>query len=277
MKTKLMTLAVMCFIATATSFAQTSEKVHKIENGETIESIAEKYGVTPDDIKDANPNAGDYFFAGMSIKIPEKPVTTEDTETTVKQEPIVEDNAANAFFNNSIDLQTYRSENKSTVEPYDFNYWGFSYTSSFEEADKGAYYIEQQAFITGSNWGIEWGMGANYGLIDSDYASILFKVGAAYGYVISENMLLATSFCFDGNWHGTGEYTETVYVDSNASWGGRYVDVTRKGDNEFDWGLSLKPQLVFKTGKIRPHLGFSFNWTEATKKINVGFIVGIGF
>ena len=72
MKTRLMTLAVICFIATATSFAQTSEKVHKIKNGETIESIAEKYGVTIDDIKNADPNAGGYFYIGMSINIPEK-------------------------------------------------------------------------------------------------------------------------------------------------------------------------------------------------------------
>ena len=55
---------------TLTAAAQTKTVTHEIKRGETIESIARSYGTTVEAIKQANPNAGDYFFAGMKIQVP---------------------------------------------------------------------------------------------------------------------------------------------------------------------------------------------------------------
>ena len=68
---------VICMLATLTCNAQ-STKEHVIERGETIETIADKYGVTIDDITNANPEIKDMFFAGMVIRIPE---STSDTSS----------------------------------------------------------------------------------------------------------------------------------------------------------------------------------------------------
>lgn len=53
------------------SFAQTADREHTIQRGETIESIAKMYNVTQQQILDANPLAKDMFYAGMVIKIPQ--------------------------------------------------------------------------------------------------------------------------------------------------------------------------------------------------------------
>ena len=272
MKTKLMTIIAMCIMVTATAFAQTSEKMHKIEKGETIESIAQKYGVTVEDIQKANPNAGGYFFTGMSIKIPEKVDANEGKTTTEMPVAITEENT----MLEQVDTDNKVFNNLTTKDPCSFNFTGATYIASFEAADKGAYYFNWQIFSS-SGWGAEFGLGANYGLIESDYAGVFFRAGGAYGYAITDKILLSTSFCFEGNYHGTGEYIESGYSNSNANWGGHYYEVTRKGDLKFDWGLSFNPQIVFKMGKMLPHAGLSFNWSQGTKKIDVGFIVGVGF
>ena len=152
--------------------------------------------------------------------------------------------------------------------------YGVSYTSTFEDADKGAYYFESK-FITSSGWGGEFGVGANYGIIDSDYASIFFKLGPSYSVAISEKVLLNTSFCFDAGISSTPEYTVKEWHESH--WGSSWVDVKKGGEEVFSWGLSLNPRLIFKVGKVYPQAGLTFVWSKDTKKINTGFVIALGF
>lgn len=272
-KFRFITLLLVCTFSVITAFAQDYVS-HKIAKGETLYSIAEKYGVTVDDIKKANPKVGNYFYAGLTIQIPNKGTTNvqHENKTSLLNH---ETKSSNLNFNQ----QTGQSNEKiisSTTDPFDFSFWGFEYVAPFEETDKGGYYFNWQVFYR-SGWGVEFGIGANYGLIDSDFAGTLYRLGIIYGYALSEKILLSTSFGFDGSYHGTGTYIESGYSNSSANWGGHYYEVERKGDLKFDWGLSLKPQLIFKTGKIMPHVGLSFNWSKETKEIETGFVVGIGF
>ena len=66
---------------TLTAAAQTKTVTHEIKRGETIESIARSYGTTVEAIKQANPNAGDYFFAGMKIQVPVAETVGRPAET----------------------------------------------------------------------------------------------------------------------------------------------------------------------------------------------------
>lgn len=155
--------------------------------------------------------------------------------------------------------------------------WDFSYSSTFEDADKGAYYFGGR-FVSPSGWGGEWNVGANYGIIDSDYASIFFKLGPSYSVAISEKVLFNTSFCFDVGVSSTPEYTVKEFYDGHfAPPGGTWVDVKKGGDTEFSWGLSLNPRLIFKVGKVYPQAGLTFVWSKDTKKINTGFVIALGF
>ena len=155
--------------------------------------------------------------------------------------------------------------------------WDFSYSSTFEDADKGAYYFGGR-FVSPSGWGGEWSVGANYGIIDSDYASIFFKLGPSYSVAISEKVLLNTSFCFDAGISSTPTYTEKKWVESIIKPGYfAEVDVKKGGDTVFSWGLSLNPRLIFKVGKVYPQAGLTFVWSKDTKKINTGFVIALGF
>ncbi len=44
--------------------------IHTVLEGETIETIANAYGVSADDLRSANPNSGALFYAGMKLTIP---------------------------------------------------------------------------------------------------------------------------------------------------------------------------------------------------------------
>lgn len=63
-------LAVVMSFATSLS-AQTINE-HTVVTGETLQSIATKYGVTVTELKAANTGLNEYVFAGMVLKLPSK-------------------------------------------------------------------------------------------------------------------------------------------------------------------------------------------------------------
>lgn len=75
-------LFTLFIISVIISQAQTM-KTHIIQRGETIESIAKKYGITVDDLKKENPTIEKMHYVGMALKIPtirQTPSTLSDTE-----------------------------------------------------------------------------------------------------------------------------------------------------------------------------------------------------
>ncbi len=78
---KTIVLAIAIAIVTNIAVAQ-STKVHVVERGETIESIAKKYNVTKEEIVKLNPDVAQFVYVGMELSIPVSPVS----ETTVAPE-----------------------------------------------------------------------------------------------------------------------------------------------------------------------------------------------
>jgi len=145
--------------------------------------------------------------------------------------------------------------------PEDFDYAGAEYNAGFKEPGIGVYYIGFQR-LTDSGFGAEMMIGANYGLVNSDFAGMFFNAGPSYGYAITDNVMVSTSLCFSGCYVGQG------YKEGST---------TKKEDNKFYAGVSLRPQVTFRIGKVRPHLGVSFCYMGNSDKMDVGFIGGIGF
>ena len=52
------------------SMAQSQTVTHVVQRGETLESIAEYYKVSVEDINKANPNADGIVYVGMKLNIP---------------------------------------------------------------------------------------------------------------------------------------------------------------------------------------------------------------
>lgn len=59
-------LCTMCMFA----MAQSTTTTHIVQRGETLESIAEQYNVSVDDINKANPNTDGIIYVGMKLNIP---------------------------------------------------------------------------------------------------------------------------------------------------------------------------------------------------------------
>lgn len=79
-KTKKILLAIIVALTANIAVAQTA-KIHVVERGETIESIAKKYGITKDALVAVNPDAAQFVYVGMELTVPvadAKAVSTTD-------------------------------------------------------------------------------------------------------------------------------------------------------------------------------------------------------
>lgn len=110
MKKKILAAIMLVFCATL-CWAQT-EKTHTLMRGETLASVAKKYGITLEELKKANPAAEKVHYVGMSLIIPQRnsadisnlsSPNTEEVEggvTTTKEPatPIMNKNQAEKIF-----------------------------------------------------------------------------------------------------------------------------------------------------------------------------------
>lgn len=63
-------LSVLLCTVCMLSMAQSQTVTHVVQRGETLESIAESYKVSVEDINKANPNADGIVYVGMKLNIP---------------------------------------------------------------------------------------------------------------------------------------------------------------------------------------------------------------
>lgn len=165
----------------------------------------------------------------------------------------------------SINEDVWTPTNTPQYKASDFSYWGISYVASFDFAGEGFYMAGNQRLFD-SGWGFEFRLGANYGLVDSDFAGVAILAGPAYGYVYN-NILLSTSLDFLGVYAGTGKKEKTT------DRGNKYIG----NDSKFDWGLALMPKVAVRLGNVIPWAGINAQWKEGANKLSLGFEVGIGF
>lgn len=263
---------IMCAISLM-AMAQHQVVTHVVQRGETIESIAKQYNVTVADINKANPNAEGVVYVGMKLNVPTNSNTsikkdiavskdyqrTNETSTTSQKEvTATSQNTKNKY-----------NANKTSADLNDYSLYGLFYRASFEDAGAGFYGLGGIAFSS-SGWGLNFYIGADYGLAEKHYEGVCFYIGPSYGYNFN-NILLMGSLDFIGIYAGQGEGQQT---GTNHK-GEKYTYTGTK--NKFGWGIALSPQIGIELNKATPYLGLDFNWTKDAKKINVGFCVGIGF
>lgn len=91
MKKHFLSAAFFAMLSCSMAWAETT---HKIQAGETLESIATKYGVTVEAIKKANPRTVRYVYAGMVLTIPDlapaaAPVVEPEPTPAPEPEPVI--------------------------------------------------------------------------------------------------------------------------------------------------------------------------------------------
>lgn len=269
-------LAILIVILSTVSlntYAQDTTQKHIVERGETIESIAQQYGTTVDELVKLNPDASQFVYVGMELVVPAKAqINITSTTNYVKDENNHNDNSPQQIYT---DIHNNASSN---VDIYDFGFYGANYASNFDNAGCGYYSIGGQIFAS-SGWGAYFTIGANYGLVNSDYAGVMFKVGPTYGYAINDMFFLSFPLTFTGYYSGQGK--EMKHVDTTQHYGinkGKPLsyDIEVSKDSKFNPGADFMPQIGVKLNKFIIHAGFDVAWAKGTK-VNVGFIAGIGF
>ena len=80
---KIFLSVLLCTVCMFT-MAQSQTVTHVVQRGETIESIAQYYNVSVEDINKANPNADGVVYVGMKLNIP---TSSDFSKTTPKEAP----------------------------------------------------------------------------------------------------------------------------------------------------------------------------------------------
>lgn len=223
-----------------TSYAK-SPVIHTVSRGETIESIADNYGVTVEQITIMNPGVdfSEYFYPGMKINIPSSKKNGKNKKNEnegADKKGKIPDNSDTLWnvTNGSNEAQSKKSGEKSTNEenendhdPGKPSFVEFTFTtSSFEHVKaQGSYGIG----YTLLPWEIEDGISggfhfspttANYGLVPKGYGGMIFKLGPAVGYSISPSFYVVLPLIVDlgvtfGEYSGTAwsmEISPVLYI-----------------------------------------------------------------
>ena len=168
MKKLFLSFALM--LASLSMLAQTSQS-HTVQRGETIESVAKKYGISVSDLQQANPSTRDYFYAGMKLVIPRKANTQNVTQTpssnsttnVSETEPSATKTRNNPI--KTIQQKVQKPTSHSDLDGSDFTSVALTFGSDFTDLVGMTYGIQGQYFLD-NGFGATLTAGANYGLED---------------------------------------------------------------------------------------------------------------
>lgn len=185
LKIKVIMFALAMFFSVASVMAQTSTVKHTVQRGETLATIAQKYGTTEEKIKELNPEAAQFIYVGMELNIPERNVQ----------------NKVEIFLNsnNAADSLSAQDENNSdNQEETSYRKWAAAFSIGYG-------FLPKEKGVKGTNWAYECWLGANYNITKSHY------VGARIGYNSSNYSANAYGVSTESEFHFVSLPIETGY------------------------------------------------------------------
>lgn len=266
----------LCVLSVASMFA----KEHEIERGETAASIASKYGITEDRLFELNPIAKDMFYTGMVLIVPDEEDNSFDhvvsdsirvPENVIVEAPHVYEPEKQWIVDSAYDYDSGRQSKdagslkhrtyKEDVSRYDGFFGIYFQSGSFEHVkETGCYGFTGMLLpwrLAGNLYiGFDYSLGFNFGLLPSDFTSVLISVGPALGYYFTSNIFVSLPL----------DVTCNVFFKK---------DENNKDTTSTSWGMTLTP--MFNIGKkfglfVGPMLNWGFS---GESKLNCGFKVGL--
>lgn len=250
---------------------------HVVNRGETLQSIAQKYGVTTERIIQANPQAAQFIYVGMELNIPEGNAPQQAPMQVTPQTRIVgSDNTIGSVQN------TQASSNYANGD--NLIQYGVGYVANFSDDGKGFYGLFFEG-LSESGWGAFFSAGASYGITKP--GQLQFRLGPAYGSQISNSIWWSVPLTFN--------VSTTENIDKMRYYKGK-DQPTKSMKTVF--GFALTPKIVLKVDRAHLNLGLDVNYnfekkfkteyvdypeignytreSKAFGKVYVGFFVGIG-
>ena len=224
---KKMILSVLLCTVCVFTMAQSQTVTHVVQRGETIESIAEYYKVSVEDINKANPNADGIVYVGMKLNIPtsSKPqiVSNNDNQggSTYTQENNIKHHSNNKVYQE----HKYKAAKNEDEKVGKFEFageLGFGFIKGADnfmyEATVGANYRLPYNLYIGARIGYN---SANYtGLIKIEGQNInakqnyhLLEIPIEFGYSLkneSETLGLIPFVGFNTNIGLSGKYKQRI-------------------------------------------------------------------
>ena len=179
---------------------------HTVQRGETLQSVAEKYGISVSALQQSNPDTKEYFYVGMKLIIPKKTTVSNSTPSTHSQQPT--NNSYNSGMNNPQRDLSYDSHSNNSLDGSDYTSIGLTFGSDFSDLVGMSYGIQGRYFLD-NRFGATLGISANYGL--EEYADIVVRVGPSYVYPFNDFFYFIGSLCY------TLTIAESDYNSGNVS------------------------------------------------------------
>lgn len=236
---------------------------HTIQRGETIESIAQKYNVSEDALKKANPDISEMFFVGLKLTIPNvQPMAETINHNNVESPKAVESTQER---NNDVQSQQLVDNNpvSNNVLP--------SLNQPQEGGVEFAYEAVENGWGLGMNWTISYFV-FGYDFLEGKKGDSFSRndgyeifIGGNYRYHLADFFYIEGRI-IAGYYHWKTEYKAKGYKDLNNS-----VD-------EAFFGIS--PRAGIKIKKVAISAGYRWDWIKMKfKKENCldRFTIGLTF
>lgn len=232
--------------------AQTKTVKHTVERGETLASIAKRYGTTNDKIIELNPDASQFIYVGMELTIPASPSVTNRTSGSMLPSSGYQVSEYQPYTSYDRDSEHEEVLHKTfVVAQYQLG--------DFREARYTSCYGLGLVFPTIHHWGAVH-VGANLdfsinaGIVD-DWGCII-DFGPSVRFDITEHVFV------------------NIPVDARCA-----VTFPEKSDSQTNWGMQIVPALhVFLTKKfgifVGPQMTIGF---ASESKPAFGLVAGLSY
>lgn len=237
--------------------------VHVVGVGETLASIAEKYGTAESVIKESNPDVTDIVYVGMKLAIPLSGGKEDSagTETPGDGGLTMTEGAFSAMGSSAGSGNTDTESTEGKEDDRKFSFFEVGYTAgSFESVRYSGMYGLSMTFLT---WdlapdlyaGVHFSpLNFNFGLAPEGFESDVVMLGPVIGYCLTPYLLLAAPLDVLCNIYGIG----------SDKW-------------QASWGMALSPTLyVGKEAGIYIGTVFSVSFS-GNSAVSCGFRTGIYF
>lgn len=261
-------VALLVILLSAMSATAQTQTTHEVQRGETLESIAQKYGLATEALLQTNPDAADMFFTGMKLRIPAGRTTTQQVQETSS------DNQAQETTVAARPRQTYNNTNSTATQEYaetahmrkSMKYrrmvGATYYAGSFKDVKSSGHYGLAADFLNIGNslFGANITIGSfNYGLVDDDNTSDVMMLGPNISYEVAKNVILSLP----------------VQATLGVSFG---KDENGKDKTYTGWGWAVSPRVYYQIGKCCINAGVFVNGGfKKGEKTDCGFTAGIGY
>lgn len=175
----------LCFGA---AVAQTATVTHTVDRGETIESIAERYGVTPAQILAINPDAKSFVYVGMVLTIPASAAPAATTPAAAATAPAAPA-AAPGYTAYTPDGGATSVDDYTTAGP------GFAPCFEFDFG-----FLQRPKGTTGFNYSLGATIGAKYYFLEKG-SKVFAGVMIGYNSFNANQKIKETKETYDGTAH----------------------------------------------------------------------------